>query len=314
MLVLVPADLIKAREPERLRKALRELGAVRDYETRRRTKDGREVEVSLTRTVLRNGSGTILGSSTIARDLSQRRRLERQIIESEKMVTLGQLAASLAQEIGAPLTAIGIVIENLRKSGHQKSRDRKQLDTGAQQLERIARLTRGLVNLAKPSELKLSQVRLEEIIEGALELLEPSLRRAGVHVDVKTGSSLPEIWGDAGQLQQVFLNLLMNAERALEPQDGGRIHLTVQVRRGFPIEGRPLRTVLEIEVSDDGPGIDPADIPFIFTPFFSRSGGSGLGLPLTRQIIHAHGGTIEAQSTPGEGATFTILIPAESDD
>ena len=90
--------------------------------------------------------------------------------------------------------------------------------------------------------------------------------------------------------------------------------MTVQVRRGFPIEGWPLRTVLEIEVSDDGPGIDPADIHFIFAPFFSRSGGSGLGLPLTRQIIHAHGGTIEAQSTPGEGATFTILIPAESDD
>lgn len=312
--LLIPADLIQAREPERLRKALRELGAVRDYETRRRAKDGREVEVSLTSTIVRDGSGSIIGSSTIVRDLWQRRETERQLIESEAMVTSGQLAARVAQEIGTPLTVIGIVLENLRKSGYEKSRHEKQLDTIAEQLARIARVTRGLVDLAKPGELQLSWVRIDEVILGALELSEPSLRRGGVEVDVQIVPSPPPMRGDAGQLQQVFLNLLMNAQRASESQSVGRVRLTAQLKRGFPIEGRPLRRVLEIEVSDDGPGIDPADLPFIFSPFFSTSGGSGLGLPLTRQIIHAHGGTIEARSTPGEGATFTILIPIDSDD
>ncbi len=98
---LIPADLIAQREPERLRKALLELGSVRDYQTRRLTKEGREVEVSLTSTLARNGSTYGMASSTIVRDLSLRRQVERQVIESEKMATVGQLAASVAQEIGA---------------------------------------------------------------------------------------------------------------------------------------------------------------------------------------------------------------------
>ncbi|NIW36771.1 MAG: PAS domain S-box protein, partial [Gemmatimonadetes bacterium] len=162
---LIPADLIAQREPERLRKALRELGSVRDYQTRRLKKDGREVEVSLTSTVARNGSANSLASSTIVRDLSQRRQLERQVIESEKMVTLGQLAASVAQEIGAPLTTIGIVVEKLRRSGFGDGDADKQLETAAQQLNRIARLTHGLVELAKPGELRLSPVQLCEVID-----------------------------------------------------------------------------------------------------------------------------------------------------
>jgi PAS domain S-box-containing protein len=310
---LIPVDLIEAREPERLRKALRELGAVRDYQTRRLRKDGREVEVSLTSTVARDGASSSLASSTIVRDLSQRRQIERQAIESEKLVTLGQLAASVAQEIGTPLTAIGIVVESLRKSELGDGDAGKQLETAAQQLNRIARLTHGLVELAKPGELRLARVRLCDVVERVLELLEPSLKRASVDVVVDCQAFLPEITADAGQLQQVFLNLLMNAQRALESAGGGVVSVEAKLDRGLPVVGRPMREVIKIEFSDNGPGIDPADLPYIFAPFFSRSGGSGLGLALAKQIVHAHGGTIEARSTPGNGATFTILLPVESD-
>lgn len=310
---LIPADLIEQREPERLRKALRELGSVRDYQTRRLAKDGREVEVSLTSTVPRNGSANNLAASTIVRDLSYRRQVERQVIESEKMVTLGQLAASVAQEIGAPLTTIGIVVENLRKSGLGDAEADKQLETAAEQLSRIARLTHGLIELAKPGELRLSQVQLCEIIDRVVELLEPSLTRAGVTVETQCDAPVPEVLADAGQLQQVFLNLLMNAQRALEPSGGGKVGIAVELVGGFPREGRPLRQAISIELCDDGPGIHPADLHYIFAPFFSRSGGSGLGLALAKQIVHAHGGTIEARSEPGSGAIFTILLPVESD-
>jgi PAS domain S-box-containing protein len=310
---LIPADLIEQREPERLRKALRELGSVRDYQTRRLTKDGREVEVSLTSTVPRNGSAESLAASTIVRDLSHRRQVERQVIESEKMATLGQLAASVAQEIGAPLTTIGIVVEKLRRSDLGDGEAEKQLETAAQQLSRIARLTHGLIELAKPGELHLSSVQLCEIIDRVVELLEPSLTRAGARVEVRCDQQLPEILADAGQLQQVFLNLLMNAQRALESSGGGTVRITVQLVGGFPRVGRPLRQAISVELCDDGPGIDPADLHYVFAPFFSRSGGSGLGLALAKQIVHAHGGTIEARSEPGRGATFTILLPVESD-
>lgn len=310
---LIPSDLIEQREPERLRKALRELGSVRDYQTRRLTKDGREVEVSLTSTVPRNGSANSLAASTIVRDLSYRRQVERQVIESEKMVTLGQLAASVAQEIGAPLTTIGIVIEKLRKSRLGAGDADRQLETAAEQLSRIARLTHGLIELAKPGELNLAPVQLCEIIDRVVELLEPSLTRAGVTVEIRCEAVPPEVLADAGQLQQVFLNVLMNAQRALEPTGGGKVAITVQLVGGFPREGRPMRQAISIELSDDGPGIDPADLHYVFAPFFSRSGGSGLGLALAKQIVHAHGGIIEARSEPGCGATFTILLPVESD-
>jgi len=310
---LIPDDLLDEREPERLQKALRQLGSVRDYQTRRLTKDGFEVEVSLTSTLARNGSAKSLASSTIVRDLSQRRQVERQVIESEKLVTLGQLAASVAQEIGAPLTTIGLVVEKLRKSGMGDGDAEKQLDTAAQQLNRIARLTHGLIELAKPGELHLSRIQLQSVIERVLELLGASLKRADVKVEINNDEQLPEILADAGQLQQVFLNLLMNAQRAMEASGGGRVRIETELTRGFPVTGRPMRDVIRVEISDDGPGIDPADLHYIFAPFFSRSGGSGLGLALAKQIIHAHGGSIEARSSVAEGATFTILLPVESD-
>ncbi len=310
---LIPADLIEQREPERLRKALRELGSVRDYQTRRLAKDGREVEVSLTSTMARNGLANSVAASTIVRDLSQRRQVERQVIESEKMVTLGQLAASVAQEIGAPLTTIGIVVEKLRRSGLGDGDAERQLETAAEQLNRIARLTHGLVELAKPGELHLSQVQLCEVIDRVVELLDASLKRAGVTVEVHCRDPLPEIQADAGQLQQVFLNLLMNAERALEAAGGGAVAIRAELAGGFPRVGRPLRQAIKLEICDNGPGIDSADLHYIFAPFFSRSGGSGLGLALAKQIVHAHGGTIEARSEVGSGATFTILLPVESD-
>ena len=312
---LIPADLLKAREPERLRKVLRELGAVRDYQTRRLTKDGREVEVSLTRTLTRDGkrNGESRASSTILRDLSQRRAIERQMIESEKMVTLGQLAASVAQEIGAPLTSIGIVVENLRRASEGDEVAERQLETAAQQLKRIARLMHGLVELAKPGELHLSRVSVCEVIDRVVELLEASLKRAGVSVEQRCEKPLPALSADAGQLQQVFLNVLMNAQRAMESRGGGQVTIVAGMARGMPIVGRPMRDVVKIEISDNGPGIDPADLHYVFAPFFSRSGGSGLGLALAKQIVHAHGGTIEARSTPGDGAQFTILLPVDTD-
>jgi PAS domain S-box-containing protein len=310
---LIPEDLIKEREPERLRKALRQLGSVRDYQTRRLKQDGSEVEVSLTSTLARNGPSNNLAASTIVRDLSQRRQVERQVIESEKLATLGQLAASVAQEIGAPLTTIGIVVESLRKCSVDKPEVERQLQMASQQLNRIARLAHGLIELAKPGELNLNQVCVRDVIDRVLELLGASLKRADVSVQVDIDERLPRVVADAGQLQQVFLNLLMNAQRALGTGKGGTVRIAGELTRGLPVTGRPMRQVIKIEFSDDGPGIDPADLHYVFSPFFSRSGGSGLGLALAKQIVHAHGGTIEAATEHGSGAKFTILLPVESD-
>ena len=315
---LIPQDLIEAREPERLRKALEELGAVRDYETRRVAKGGRELEVSLTRTVHRGGPGgpdAGMVSATIVRDLTQRRAIERQMIEVERLAALGELAGSVAQEIGAPLTTIGLLVDGLRRSCVTLGdNSKKQLDTIDQALARIGRLTRGLVELARPGELHMQPLNVNDVIAGALELAEPSMRRAGIEIELKTSETLPQIRADSGQLQQVFLHLLMNAQRALETGEDPRVNVSARLERGFPAEGRPLRRAIAIEFRDNGTGIDPADTPFIFTPFFSRSGGSGLGLPLAKQVVVAHGGTLDVESTPGAGTTVIIQLPVDSDE
>lgn len=311
---LIPDDLIEAREPERLKKALTELGAVRDYQTRRVTKSGCELEVSLTRTVHQAGRSGKMASATIVRDLSERRAIENQMIEAEKLAALGELAASVAQEIGAPLTTIGLALDGLRKVTGDGRDCRRQLDTIDRSLKRIARLSRGLVELARPGELVLRSVSVEDVLAAALELAGPSLDRAGVEVEIRIDGGLPEIRADSGQLQQVFLHLLMNAQRALEETDKGQITVCARLDRGLPAEGRPIRRDLAIDFTDNGPGIDPSDLPFIFSPFFSRSGGSGLGLPLAKQVIHAHRGSLSVDSTRGAGTTMTIHLPVDTDE
>lgn len=306
---LIPKDLLERGEPAALGSVLAEHGAITDYETRRLRKDGAEVEVSLTQTLLRNRTGETLGSVTVLRDLSERRRVERQVVESEKLATVGQVAASVAQEIGAPITALRLVVERMLRDPQVASRYGEELQTTQSLLERVGRLSRQLVDLAKPGEPRFRQVDVTSLIQDTVALVAPAFARAGIDVELDLANPLPRIEADPRQLEHVLVNLLLNSRSALASRRRGRVRVEASVAPGLPAAGKPKREVLEIRVADNGPGIDPGDLPRIFTPFFSRFGGSGLGLPLTRQLVHQHAGTVEVESAPGEGATFIVHIP-----
>lgn len=313
--VLVPADLRESGELERLREALEESGAVRDYQTRRVRKSGEVLEVSLTRSLYAGESGQEPVCAVITRDATQRRAIERQMIEVEKLAAVGELAASVAQEIGAPLTTIGLVLDSLKRSDTPCREHPRELARIEAALKRIGTLTRGLVELAKPGALELATVSPKAVIDGAVELASSALARTGVALELDVPEGLPVIRADAGQLQQLFLHLLMNVQGAYRRQgEGGALRVSAKLGMGLPSVGRPVRRALEIEFEDDGPGIDPADLPFVFTPFFSRAGGTGLGLPLARQIVHAHGGTLDVFSKMGSGTKVMVKLPVETDE
>lgn len=226
-------------------------------------------------------------------------RWMQRMLQAEQLAAVGQLAASVAHEVGAPLTAITVAVEQLLK------RECGVCTTGSHDLalvlaqtRRIAQLSRRLVDLARPGDPVLRPIDLNAVIRDGFELVEKQLHRSAITTELDLDPAVPVVRADAHQLQQVLLNLLLNAERAMA-QGGGAVKVSTRARGHW----------VELRVSDNGPGITAEDLPKIFLPFYSRSGGTGLGLPLARQIVHAHGGTVDVESRAGDGARFTVRIP-----
>jgi signal transduction histidine kinase len=225
-----------------------------------------------------------------------------QLIETEQLAAVGQVAAGVAHEIGAPLTAISVAVEYLLKTElGAAGPHRKDLEMILSQTQRITRLTRSLVDLARPGEPALHPIDLNAVVAEGLDLLARQLRRAGVDISVGLADDLPMVLGDTHQLQQVLINLVLNAQRAV---------LTDAAREPrIEISTRQARGGAELVVSDLGPGVAAEDADRVFLPFFSKAGGTGLGLPLARAIVHRHGGSLWLESPASGGATFVVHLP-----
>jgi two-component system sporulation sensor kinase A len=296
--VLLPDQERERGELEWIHRTTLAEGAIRDYETRRRHKDGTIIEVSLTRTAVFDDAGRLIGFTAVLRDIGYRKRLERELLAAERLKTAGQVSAGVAHEIGAPLTAISMTVDNMLRKRCDLCVGAAEMHILQQQADRIARLARQLVNLAKPAMPVLVPLQVNDAAAAAVALVRSQLTRHGVTVVLDLAPDLPPVNGDDAQLQQVLVNLLLNADRALDGR-GGKVRVTTR-RDGEEVE---------IRVADTGPGIPAAQLPQVFTPFYSATGGAGLGLALTAQIVKAHGGTVEAASPPGQGAVITIRLP-----
>lgn len=232
------------------------------------------------------------------------REMERQIIQAEKLATVGQLAGGIAHEVNTPASIIsGRVEAMLLDSGRLSDPDRSDLDVIKNQAERISQITRGLLLFARRAPMEKTRTELNEIIRESIALIEPQMRKANIEI-VREFSAQPILfWGQHNQMIQVLLNLLTNARDAMP--EGGRIEIQTSL-----VNGNGVQPTGVVRVKDTGKGIAPEHLDKIFSPFFTtKRNGTGLGLSVSYGIVQSHGGKIQVKSKVGEGTTFSVLIP-----
>jgi PAS domain S-box-containing protein len=236
------------------------------------------------------------------RDMTMEKKLEQQIIQSERLAAMGQMIGGFAHELNNPLTSILGMAELLQEGGVSEAA-RKQITILHQQARRAAEIVQNLQYFARPPAPGRSQVNLNELVQRTVQMQAYPLRKSNITVDFLQEPTIPAVVADPNQLMQVFLNLLLNAEQAIrESREKGTIRVRI---------GRNPDSVW-IVFQDDGPGIAPENLTHIFDPFFTtrRPGrGTGLGLSICKTVLREHGGNIEAASAPGGGAVFTITLP-----
>jgi len=263
-----------------------------------RDRRGRERPVLLSITGIRDARGDVTNYLGVAVDLSEQRAWELKSAHSDKLASVGQLAAGVAHEVNTPLANLMLITESLRR----KTDDpwvRSRLETMAEQIEVAARIVRGLLDFARREEPQIAEVDLADVARDAIGFL-----RGKQSPDVEIAEEFPSepvrVAGDRGQLRQVVTNLLTNAYDAMHGR--GTIRVTVR-RRGARAE---------LEVVDTGPGIPPEVLPHVFEPFFTtkpEGEGTGLGLAICHGIVLSHHGSISARNVPGAGAEFVISLP-----
>jgi two-component system NtrC family sensor kinase len=260
----------------------------------------RRLLVNMATTPLRDSDGAIAGSIVVVEDISARVQLEEQLQISEKMASIGLLAAGVAHEVNTPLTGISSFTQMLLQGAEPDDPKTKVLEKIERQTFRAAKIVNGLLNLARPAQTDSGAVDVNVVINDVLVLLEHQLRTGRIQVRKELSSSPLLIQGVEYKLQQVFLNLFLNARDAM-PRGGW-----------LTIATRDEESGAVIEVGDTGSGIPPEQLSRIYDPFFTTKEigkGTGLGLSITYGIVQEHGGVINCESTLGQGTRFTLSLP-----
>jgi two-component system sensor histidine kinase AtoS len=298
--IIVPPEYREARELESIRLRFRAQGAVRSHQTERITKDGRRIQVIFTRTAIRDDSGSIIGSSSVLKDVTSFRSLEKQLADAEHLATLGELSAGLAHEIKNPLAGIKGAIDVIRDSLPLEGKHREILGDVVREVNRIDKIVRDLLNYAKPKPPSHGPIEMRELVDRMVVIARATQKNQALSIRVKQLATVPTFTGDETQLEQVLLNLLLNAEKAMPA--GGEIEVALDF-------DRDTKTV-RLEVRDQGTGIPKELQKKIFQPFFTtRTDGVGLGLATCLKNVQYHGGSIEVRSELGRGTAFVIAIP-----
>ncbi len=248
---------------------------------------------------------SVIGRLIIVDDITERMELESQLSQAEKMSSIGLLAAGVAHEVNTPLAVISSYAQMLTKhiNGDQKLAD--LLDKITRQTFRASEIVNNLLNFSRTSATEFSDVNVNKIIADTLNLLEHQFKTSHIKVETDLYGDLPLIHGNTGKLQQVFLNLFVNAKDAMAG-NGGTLRISTSNGAG-----------VQVSISDSGAGIAPEHINKIYDPFFTtkttpregQSRGTGLGLSVTYGIIQEHAGKIRVESLAGRGTTFHLEFP-----
>ncbi|MFR2614288.1 ATP-binding protein [Parabacteroides goldsteinii] len=238
----------------------------------------------------------------------QTERLKK-MYRTDRLATLGELAAGAAHEIRNPLTAIRSTIQYLSKDFSADPVKSEMVTELISEVERINKIVQGLLSFARPSDLNTSDINIEQLINQMLLLVTNTLRKQNVEVEFEYFTDNTTIQGDAEQLKQVFLNIILNAVEAMgkNPPERSRT-LIISIEKGTPINTHSRYLIISFE--DSGKGIEQKNIENVFNPFFTtKEEGTGLGLAICYGIINRHEGEIEVKSVPDKGTCINIKLP-----
>ncbi len=259
------------------------------------------------------GSREIEAAVVVLRDRTIPNTLREIVSQQEQLASFGLIAAGIAHEVKNPLGGIRGAAELLGGWAKKASDDRssRAADLIVGEVDRISNLVEELMVFARGDELELAPTNLHQVLDRVIELARMDPLAAGVAIDRIYDPSIPEIPADADRLSQVFLNLLRNALQAV-PKTSGRVEVETRMSLDHRLTG-PERTsipTVQIKISDNGPGISPADLERLATPFFTtREKGTGLGLAVSRHWVTRHHGTMQFESAEGDGTTVRIHLP-----
>src|SRR5690349_15153610 len=262
---------------------------------------GKHLTLNVSITPLVSKSNERIGRLLLFDDVTQRERMEEQMSQTEKLTSLGLLAAGVAHEVNTPLAVISNYIQMLAKQMPEGDPRQSIIDKIVKQTFRASEIVNNLLNFSRTGAAEAASVDVNRVVEETLSLVAHPLKTARIQVVKELGDSLPPVHGSANKLQQVFLNLFLNARDAMP--GGGMLEVRTGAHNGS----------VEIEIADTGAGIPREDINRIFDPFFttkSNGRGTGLGLSVSYGIIKEHAGKIDVRSTPGKGAAFHVEFPA----
>lgn len=292
--------LLSRRHRGRRLKSTLDIGAKQVYEVEVVTRMGETRTVMVSVSPLQGTEGKILGVLGIARDMTETKKLEQHIRNSEKLASVGKLAAGVAHEINNPLGGILNCLYNLRKGAISPARQEEYWMSMEDGVRRVQKIVRQLLDFSQQHEPEFSQTDINQVVDRVLVLTNHIFAPNGIVLETVLGQALPNLMVDRHMIEQVLMNLVLNAVHAMK--NGGVLTIRTSVAEG----------ICRIDVSDTGSGIPPAVLSRIFDPFFttkSEGEGTGLGLSVSLGIVERHGGKILVDSEVGKGTTFTLCLP-----
>jgi len=262
---------------------------------------GRRIPMDVSVSRLEDDDGTSLGHIILFRDLTEIQELKREVERTQRLASLGRLAAGIAHEIRNPLSSIKGFATYFRERYKDIPEDQKTAEIMVQEVERLNRVIGQLLEFARPMSVRKKSTSIQSVIQHSLKMIERDAQAKDINIRMNLSSEIEEVSIDADRMNQVFLNLYLNGIEAMEERGTLSVDL-------YPDESGEQ---IKISISDTGAGINKEDLVHIFDPYFTtKQSGTGLGLAIVHKIIESHKGEVKVESEPGKGTTVTIILPS----
>ena len=264
------------------------------------TNAGKRVPLEIAASSLKDDDGVFLGHILLFKDLTEVQALRREVARSQRLASVGRLAAGVAHEIRNPLSSIKGFATYFKEKYPDRPQDQQTANIMIQEVDRLNRVVGQLLELARPIAVKKQRISLQALLKDALKLIEDRAAAKGISVQTQNNADMDSAWGDPDRINQILLNLYLNAVDSME--SGGELKVV--------LSSDAKDSKIDIKVSDSGCGIRPEHLSKIFDPYFTtKSTGTGLGLAIAHNIVEALGGKITVESQMGIGTTFTVTLP-----